>query len=414
MEIEFGTLEFDREEETAQQPKLQQILSNYFGKRKLKNYTSVFLSNPHQALSDDYEPSDVNKSRLEVYFYSAPSIVSADVTRLSNISVNGSAIGLQNGQSDSISVKKLPKNFFTITDENGFQLAIALNNKVWILNDLLHNVTEAPASEDTMKRILDFVFDTYLDPPTPEELRKRTLDKMDSIIKNNFNRAKGQLESEVKNATGELQAQETRIGELIRLLAYKSDMLNIANQRKAPKGEDILQKIERMPYVKNVTFRNNNLFVETNPITIGPLEYGVWSIGLEPDSPRYTNPVFPKVRHPYQYSEGNFCMGGFQNEYVMKVSSGDFDRALTLARLEITNYSTSTKMMPVEDFLKETMGRAKFEKHIESVKEEHFPKADGVMISTIIGSKVCYVASIRASDGHQVPSVERFEINYAE
>lgn len=413
MEIEFGKIEIDRPEEEAQIPKVKNILEEFFGKRKIKNFSRIYIANPHQALADDYELKQSSPETLELYFYTAPSNIASDIGHLSDVSVCGKKVATQNGQSDSVVVVGVaPKGFTLIEDESGNQLALAKGNKVWILNDLIHNISESKTAEEVAKTLLNFVIETYLDPPSPDEVRRRVIEKMDEVIKGSFGKAKGELEATVKQLTAELQSLESQIGERIRTLAAKSEMLEIANLRKKPDGEEILQKIERMRFVKNVNFKGGFLNVETQPINIGPFEYGEWKITLKPDAPSYQHPLSGKVRHPYQYAEGHFCMGGFEKEYILAVSAGNYDRAVSLARLEITNYSTSTRMKDLEEYLTAHMGKEKFNKLMKTIKDEHSPDSDGLQFSSVVGSKVTFVATKNAKDGHPVATSERIVIDY--
>ena len=415
MEINFGKFGEEDENPPIKAEELQAIkdfITSAFNTMKIKGYTSVYVAGPHQCFSEDFPPKHSSKDVLEVYFYSLPASLANSLIKIENIVSNGSAINLREGQKDSIKVEGSPAGYKMIEDEEGKQIAMVQENKIWILPDLLHNVGTSKESLEAAKDVLHFISDMYFNPPTEADLRQRTIKKIEEVIKGNFNRNKKSLEDHVKSITSELQQREQQIAQTIRNLAYESELLELANKRIMPKAETICHNIEKMPFVKKVSFKNGTLNIDTNPISIGPFNYGSWNIQLNSDLPAFTHEA-NGVRHPYEYEYHGFCMGGFANNYVLSTNSGEFDKALAICRLEITNYSTETRMKSIEDFLKKIMGTAAFNKVLKAVKEENFPDADGVIISKINGSTVTYIATKKATDGHEVPTVKSVEINYA-
>ncbi len=415
MEIIFGKFGEEDEEPPIKAEELKTIknfLESTLNTLKLKGYKSVYVANPHQCFSEDFEPKQSEKDILELYFYSMPVGANASLGRIENITQNGGQILLREGQKDSIKIEVVPSGCKIIEDDEGKQIALVQENKVWILNDLLHNVGTFTDAQQAVREALRFIADMYFNPPTEVELRQRAAEKIASLIKENFNRHKKSLEERVKSLSSELQQREAQIAQNIRSLAYESELLELANKRIMPKADVIMYNIDKMPFIKKVSFKGGQLTVDTNPISIGPFEYGSWNIVLALDNPVFKHEA-TGVRHPYEYEDHRFCMGGFAGNYVLATNSGEYDKALAICRLEITNYSTETRMKSIEDFLKKIMGAVVFNKILRVVKEENFPDAEGVIISKINGSTVTYVATMKATDGHEVPTVKSVEINYA-
>ncbi len=417
MNITFGKFGEEDEDPPIKSSELQSLkdfITSLVNTLKLKGYNSVYVAGPHQCYSQEYEPKTSQKDILEIYFYSLPAGLNAELDRIDQLIANGNTIVLREGQKDSIKISSVPAGYKTIEDDEGRQIALIQGNQMWVLNDLLHNVGTSTEAQSVAKDVMRYIVDMYFNPPTEEELRKRAAEKINAIIDEHYGKHTKDLEQRVKSLTADLQERERQIAQSVRNLAYESEMLDLAKKRVKPNAELIMRNMEKMAFVKKIYFKNGVITVDTHPISIGPLEYGSWTIQLTPDLAKFTHEVRGSVRHPYEYDDGRFCMGGFERNYALATSSGEFDKALTICRLEITNYSTETRQKPLEDFLKKIMGTAKFNRVLKEVKEEKFPDADGVLISKIGGATVTFIATKKATDGHEVPTVQSVEINYAE
>ena len=108
MEIIFGKFGEEDEEPPIKAEELKTIknfLESTLNTLKLKGYKSVYVANPHQCFSEDFEPKQSNKEILEIYFYSMPSKVNASLGHIEYIASNGNQITLREGQKDSIKIE---------------------------------------------------------------------------------------------------------------------------------------------------------------------------------------------------------------------------------------------------------------------------------------------------------------------
>jgi hypothetical protein len=414
LDINFGRFGEEEEEPPIKPAELQSIkdfIVSLVNTLKLKDYRAVYVSEPHQLYSQEYEPSTKQKDILEIYFYSLPEGLNAELDCVNQFVTNGSTVVLREGQRDSFKINSVPADYKVIEDNEGVQLALIKGNQMWILCDLLHKVGESTEAQNVAKDVMCYIVDVYFNPPSEAEIRKRAAEKINSIIEEYFGKHTKDLEQRVKSLSVDLQERERQIAQNVRQLAYESDLLDLAKKRIKPNAELIIRNMEKMAFVKKIYFKNGIVTVDTHPISIGPFEYGSWEIQLAPDLAKFSHEA-QNVRHPYEYEDHRFCMGGFERNYALATSSGEFDKALTICRLEITNYSTETKQRPLEDYLKKIMGTARFNKILREVREEKFPDADGVIISKINGSIVTFIATKKAADGHEVPTVQSVEINY--
>jgi hypothetical protein len=411
----FGEEDEDPPIKPSDLQSLKDFITSLVNTLKLKNYREIYVAGPHQCYSQEYEPRTKQKDILEIYFYSLPDGLSGDFDRIDQIVANGNTIVLREGQKDSIKILSTTASYKSIEDDEGRLIALIKDNQMWVLCDLLHNVGTSTEAQSVAKDVMRYIVDIYFNPPTEVELRKRAAEKIDAIIEEHFGKHTKDLEQRVKSLTADLQERERQLAQSVRNLAYESEMLDLAKRRVKPNAEQIMRNMEKMPFVKKIYFKNGVVTVDTKPINIGPFEYGSWTIQLTQDIAKFTHEVqSASVRHPYEYEDHRFCMGGFERNYALAVSSGEFDKALTICRLEITNYSTETRQKPLEDFLKKIMGTARFNKVLKEVREEKFPDADGLFISKIGGATVTFIATKKAADGHEVPTVKSVEINYAE
>jgi hypothetical protein len=165
-----------------------------------------------------------------------------------------------------------------------------------------------------------------------------------------------------------------------------------------------------------VFIQKGMLSVATHDILLGPYNYGKWIITLAESNPQMQHEQWLKEIHPYEYSSNHtFCLGGFVDTYVKAMHAGLLDKALAVCRMEITNYSTETKMQPLEKWLSKTMGKAKFDKICESIIAKHFNgEVKDIMISSINGTEVTYVGVKERSDGSRGSTGQRVVIDYAE
>ena len=388
------------------------LLTKFFSPLKWDKFDTVYIAYPHQCYSEDYELSKPKPNTLEIYLYSLPSAVSADSARTDRFTFGSDGVSLYSGQQDCVTFSgATPKSYSLIEDAEGRKIALRKENRIWVLNDLYHGSDKESGVEKTAGQVLQYLIDNAINPPSPEELRHRMLETIDKQIKSQVSAAKKNIQNQAKNFEAELKTAEARVTQLVEQLSYQNMLLDAMETVKRPQAEDVINHIEHMPYVDTYKFANGNLTVYTKPISIGPLEYGPWEIQLCAGTPTFIHDVKGKQRHPYEYADGHYCMGGFAELYADAILRGEYDKALNLCRLEITNYSTTTKQVSLEEFLSKRMGK-NFEKILKDVAGQFQEKVDSVQISKINGNEVTYIGLVQKPNGEKVQTAQKLELTY--
>jgi len=408
IEIKFG--EFEEVEKTDE---AKASITKAFARVKSDKYTSIYAAYPHQCYSDEYEPAISDAQTLEVYFYSLPSTLTADSMRGNDFELEpGVTTGLYSGQRDLVNFAGgVPTGYTSIEDSRGQRFAIAKDNKIWILYDLYHGLNTEPGVSTIAEVMLNYLVDTHICPPSTAELRTRMIESIDKQIKAQVSQSKKNVAAEAKRLESEASEAQRRFIELTEKLSYQNTLLEMCESVKRPQASDIVSHIEKIPYVEKLKFTGGSLTVYTKEISCGPLKFGKWEIKLVKELPVLDHDMKGSERHPYEYGDGHFCLGGFTDLYINAMLRGELDKALSLCRLEITNYSTTTKQVPIEEYLSKRMGK-EFKKHMESVKLQFKTKVDDVTISKITGNEVTYIGVIRKPDGGSVPTTEKLEVTY--
>lgn len=422
MKVKFGKFGEEEEDPPIKSEDLQKVkdfLEQVTNIVKLPGYESAYIACPHQTFSEDYEPSKHEPDVLEVYLYSLPTTVA--VQRMPNgildrISINGSkTVNLYKGQKNTLLVLNVPSNYRTIEDLNGQIIAVTHENKIWIMNDIVHEVATNPDALATAEAILRFIYNDFINPPSQAVIQQRIMEKIDILLKGRNNNALQNLKERIKNDEQNVNSLQQQLLQAIKNLTYNANTLNALKSIKPTSGEEIFKNINKMKFVNKISVSKDTLVVNTIPIKIGPFDFGSWIISINPNSTQtpYLKHQAEGVKHPYEHSvESGYCMGGFINEFANAIETGKYDRAIAVTRMEITNYSVDTKMHDIESFLKKTMGTSDFNKAIKTVKDEHFSDSDGIAISKISGDKITFVATKKGVDGREIPTVKKVEIDY--
>ena len=403
MKAKFGIFE-----EVDNADFVKQWLTEYFESLALKQFNQVFVSYPHQCLSDDYEPETSSDETLEIYFYSVPSKLSASLNRVDSLKFS-ERFSLSGGQRDFLVVTSGPKKYQFIEDQDGLAVAIVEKNKIWVLFDLFHGVS---SDSKFMKSALDYIIENTVNPPSPEELEERISKHIGELCGSYLKNLQKNCENQLKVLRAESRTAYGRYEEMQRRLAEEVTMHDILKMKRPPTGREIHERLKAIPYVEGISLERGSLAIHTRPIELGPLNFGAWKICLKPSWGEMYHEHNRQVLHPYEYDDNHYCMGGFAEQYVEDMKNGDLVKALSICRLLITQYSTGTRMHDLIIFLAKVMGKD-FAKHMKAIKEEHFKDAEDVTISNINGATVTYVSIIKKANGDKIPSSERVEINYA-
>lgn len=404
MKIKFG--EFEEVEEPT---KVKEYLTAYFENVKPDKFDSIFLAYPHQCFSSAYEPSKHVPSTLEIYMFSLPDEFEKSpnlgFSQAGLLNLDGEhQLELYGNQRDMFRINgAISRDFQEVKDVQGVRVAIQRGNQLWFMMDLFHKfgVDGAPESSDIKRRIdaiMNFITETLIHPLTEEEQEAKFAKQLGKSIMSGVNDQVRRLESEVKVYENDIKANETRTSVLLRDYNDRQMLLEQYHSMKKPEPFEMIEKIKRMGIVEKFYLVGLVPTINTKQITLGPFDYGKWTIGLGKDQPFFKHDLSGKVRHAYEYSDTSlFCMGGFAPDYVTAMARGKLDAALSIARLEITNYSISTKMTSIEVFLRGMMGKD-FDKILEKVKEEKFKTSDTIYISQIYGLEVTYVGTRAGSE----------------
>ena len=426
MKIKFGDFE---EVETAEnldsktnvtEKYVKPMLTEFFEGITSKSFKSAYISYPHQCRSEDYSPAESSDEVLEIYLYSLPKDIEStptDLIRHENFVFNSKTIPPTAGQTDGIALNHgVPKGYAIMSDDTGFTYGVKTTNKVWILFDICHGMGVNGKSADyLLKAIFEALVDEVIAPPSPEELEHRLVEKIQKLVNWDRDAVIESFKKEIKAFEAEAKLQEDRYTLLVRNLSDKYSQLELNQQRKSKDGKEILEKVRSFSWVKRMFIEKGMLTVETSPIGLGPYNYGEWKIQLGESLPAMQHEAYMKQLHPYEWSDRRgYCLGGFADAYIKSMHSGALDKALAIARMEITNYSVDTKMTIVEKFLSKIMGK-KFEKIQDDIRHEKFKDGvENIMISSINGTEVTYVGIRGSPDGSYAQTGQRVVIDYGE
>ena len=414
---EVETLENLEANNKVTEPYAKQLLTEFFEKQKSKLYDGVYITYPHQCLSEQYAPHHSSDDILEIYIYSLPESVTATPVRKEYFLFGGKEIRCFKGQGDGFTFASLPKDHVLLTDDAGQQYGLKYGNKIWIAFDICHSMSAADKSADKLfESIFATLADEVIDPPSIEELEQRLVKKIQRLVNKSRDDSIEAFKNDIHVLESETSLSQERFALLIRNLSGKHSQLELVEQSKPKNGQEIINRIKTFKWIDKVFIQKGMLSVATHDILLGPYNYGKWTITLAESNPQMQHEQWLKEIHPYEYSSNHtFCLGGFVYTYVKAMHAGLFDKALAVCRMEITNYSTETKMHPLEKWLSKTMGEAKFNRIHKNIIETKFNnEVKDIMISAINGTEVTYVGVKERPDGSRGSTGQRVVIDYAE
>ena len=420
MLVKFGEFE-----EVEKPDEIKSYLRSYFERITSNKYKTIYIAYPHQSFSEEYQPEIDKEETLQLYIFSIPSTINAEPSRFDLFNFNDIPYSLSSGQRDVLKVTgALPKGYTKITDEKNQTFALSKDNKIWILNDLFHNFKVESTSTgaitsstpiNTMETLLEpflvWLKETAISPLTPEEIKAKLLTKIEVMLNSTFKVEMTKVKERIKANRNEVKNQETRLVDLIRTLSRDEHILKTYESAPKKTPSQIIDKVMSMPFVKEIHFVSGQIVIDSNPVSVGPFNYGSWQVFINNDHVEIEHENKGSVLHPYEYEDHHFCFGGFNNEIYRSLEEGDLANIVSLCRMEITNYATSTKMHEIEPFLKKTTGAKTFNQEMEKIRATHLPNCDNVNISAVDGKKFTFIG-LKNVDGRTIPTASKVEINY--
>lgn len=380
---------------------------------KTDKYNQIYVAYPHMLFSDDYKPEKSSKKQLEIYMFSLPKVFgSCEITRHSSFIFNGEEYFLDAGQKDTLEPQGgIPAGYTEVFDETGKRVAIHKDNQLWILSDLFHRVTSgstvlATSATSSFMGIIQEI----ISPLSPEEKAKIYQKNITKFIMKSVEKNFQYLNNDLEHKKRNLQAIEKDF--IARLKDFQTqtklvESLELIGEEDALK---IVQDILIMPFVESVESRGlNEMIVKTKKIHLGPFNYGKWTITYSIRRDKVIMQNEGKVIHPYCFGSGEYCFGGFTDNLYTYINAGQFNNALAIVRMLITNYSISTAMHKIEPYLQSVMGKKKFEDALNSlIKTPEFSAENYFLkISTIIGNKITVTGKRRSEANPELPQTFR-------
>jgi hypothetical protein len=313
--------------------------------------------------------------------------------KTNSLTLEGRQYSLLEAQRDTIPFAPM-NGYNEIQDESGQTFAIFKDNKCWILIDVIHRLGDSSSyATEQWPAVLQAVFSQIVQPITPEERQalaeKKIVKQIFESAKDNFGNFKAQRDAFAKDAES---YQRNLLETLRQLTTYESLLKNMANYSEDD-ARKVLDKIKSLPFFESLSCSGGTPIVNTKEIQLGPLNYGKFTMYMI-NYPKMTHEA--KAMHPYEFHDHNeFCIGGFASAYTQATHSGEYDKAFMILRMLITNFSTSTRMNSVEEFLQSSMGKRGYEKAIKELCEQaKIPFDDyDVAFSSILGNEITLLAT---------------------
>lgn len=398
MKLTFGNCNDDGNE-----TQIKQVCEDAFGNlAEVAGFKKLYIAVPHANNYTDFAPTKKDKDQLEIYICATPTFHRSRefVTRLEKLKFSGTEYKLEKGQFDRLGADS-DLTYEEMTDEFGNLFAMRRNNQLWILQDLFHPTMKA----DTVHKILRELC-LYLDGKrAPFDATGLIVDIMADCNKKDMERLQSEKKTYERRVAEAQDAFTQRLTELAdynrRMDAYKFNDMDLATA--------MAKRVMKMPLIQKIgklQGTTQGIQILTKPIMQGPFNYGQWIIKISPDA-NPAHSVYPaeiagtatrKVRHPHDQldEQGKYqmCIGGFDAEIVRTQKSGEWDIALTYYRQFITNYTSSHRFTPLEEYLSAVMGKDEFKAAFDSVLETSAIKPsthDKISIVTLFGNELTVI-----------------------
>ena len=371
----------------------------------VKTFDSLYVSYPHMEYTNPYhEPERRKDSQLELYLFGVPTDVEQTKSRVTTLTLNAEPIALAGEQQICLQPTAVPPSFTPFKDDNGQIYALRRDNQIWVLLDLGHNIVGG-ASDVPLTAVLQAVLGELIAPLSQED-KNRIIDaKLAKTVAGNIEKGyeslKASMTTKQKNFEEYEKAFQTAYKEYIRAKKIIESIV-LPNEAECLQ---VLTKLRSLAFVQSLGLgKHSFLQVSTKEILLGPLNYGKWNIEFGESFPWfYPQNYARESAHPNDHLEdGNFCMGGFAKSYIDATQEGDLEKAMVIARYEITNYIPSQCLRPVEPFLAHIMGAKPFEEALQELASKAKPSIDSkkykVQISSVFGTEITLVGSRLSRD----------------
>lgn len=360
MQIEYGDVSAD-----ISKDRVAAIIDRAFKDIIVGPYGHLYVAIPHAA-SDwkKYEPTTPQSGRLEIYLYSAPTkFTTSGVGVVEKLMLKGKTFNLLIGQKDRIIPVEYDTTYSEMLDDIGNCVALRKDNRVWIAFDFLHSDKNADTLVAIFDEIIKFVEGRVAYGVDEIGILKTAMLDVNKIELNNLTR---ELDSRRRNVES---YQRSYIQSIADYVKYKKrvDDFDVGDETKITKAAQSILDMDMIARVRQV---NGQVVVYTKPIMKGPLNWGEWQITLS-TSISVERAIRPTrdvgVRHPHEYGSANNCLGDFTGEIATAMQTGEWDKAINLYLLWVTNSQVSSRISPLEDYLIAVMGKDEYHQAIKTL-----------------------------------------------
>lgn len=392
MKVTFGKLD-----EVEYPDFIKGILDEILQYQKSEKYDEIYICCPHMIYSDEFEPSEKSDKRIDVYIFSTPSSIgTCSQISFPILQIDSTNFSLNSGQRDTLLPLDIPREYlkFLNAEVDDKPYMLIRDNKVWILTDIVHQVgdqSRANVIEKVFQQITDH-FGLKVDLEEKAKiLRKKLLDIVISRAKNRHITLKENLHTYEANVRTRQQQLQRALRDFLNQ-KHIMESLKILTKKEA---KVLVSNLLELPFVKDISVDyEGNIRVLTNNIILGTFDYGEWDIRLHDNYAIMYSGI--EEYHPYEFDDreerGEFCMGGFEESYISAMLECDYGKALTVLKMLLTNYSRSTTIHDLEDFLQAIMGGSRFEKAIKELcKKGGMKRKNFTSISSIMGNEITLV-----------------------
>jgi len=168
--------------------------------------------------------------------------------------------------------------------------------------------------------------------------------------------------------------------------------------------DNLLNRMEKLPFVENIIFGYDSLTVKTLPLKLDCINFGAFDIQI---TKRYKQPYIfyekqDKHQHPYDFyktshssnEKGHFCYGGFEEIMIRASHNLNFEQIILTCLKLITNYERATCMHLLEPFLNSRNER-KISTILRELAKEQKTNIKGftkLEISSLLDGKLKFIA----------------------
>ena len=307
------------------------------------------------------KPDFVKKHDLFFCFYHTPTDVKQNKSKKRYSTVYfrnyGRAYLEKSQQRISFPVGDIPKHYKKIISQDQKIIALQQENSFWFLPNLL--------SRENWE-ILTFFKGLQLQNPdlfvnvllTEEDRAQLEKNKIKSWFELHITKERDSLANTLQRCERNMQTYEQQFRNYA--LTYHQEL-----NRQQPILErlnhidlnDLVTSVFNVGFVDTVTAKNNKLIVTTKELRLGNVSYGKYTVTF--DTNTFHNPTIQTPLpltdkypcHPYQFSDGHFCYGDYEDVLAKALASLRVDHCLFIIEKLLLNYSVETRIYPLEKYL---------------------------------------------------------------